>query len=301
MSFDFSGHLPENVVGVINYNNLNVNILDVKKIFNKDDFYKITSKIVILKSDDVMFGLLVDIVEDIKIFDKENIKNNFHSGDSPISAFYYFETEDISIINLKFFENEILKEPVESDLCSKTSNLPNKEEEILILEERKNLFLSRQNSMPSDSFWGEEKYLVCEIDREKFCIKSEFIKEILLKDNLKITKLPVVDDYILGIFHYRGNFVSILDCAKFLNLSFNKKDEKHEKVVIINSKEFNIAFLFDETINFIDIPIELITKKMINKNSFELINDVVCEGEILSVLNIENILKDDRLYINHNL
>ena len=52
-------------------------------------------------------------------------------------------------------------------------------------------------------------YLVVTINNEQFSIHSENV--IFITNELKMSKIPLTEEHILGMVNYQGNFISVVD------------------------------------------------------------------------------------------
>ena len=68
--------LPENVVGVLNYNGLLINVLDIRRLFNlpKKNF-DTTNQIIIVKGEESLWAIIVDKVSDFIGINKNSIQS----------------------------------------------------------------------------------------------------------------------------------------------------------------------------------------------------------------------------------
>ena len=88
----------------------------------------------------------------------------------------------------------------------------------------------------------------------------------------------------------------MVDLKLFLNEE-NNSTTKYNKIIIIEGKNYNLALLVDDikyikTLN--DIRPSVFTDEFSKYIYYEFIED----NELYSILNIEKIINDERLYIN---
>jgi len=104
---DYPQKLANNVIGLLNYNSFTINILDLRFYLDiKVTPYSVNNQLLIVKTDESIFGLIIDKAEDIMSLERSKIEPfDFHGKDKVIEFLYKKETESISIINLNTLES----------------------------------------------------------------------------------------------------------------------------------------------------------------------------------------------------
>ena len=70
LALDYPQKLPNNIVGLLKYNNFVINIIDVRFYLNIEvQPYSINNDLLIVKTDEVIFGIITDKVIGILPFD----------------------------------------------------------------------------------------------------------------------------------------------------------------------------------------------------------------------------------------
>ena len=98
---DYPQKLPANFVGVLKVNNLVLNVLDIRFYLDiKIEKYSTSNKLIIVKTDETLFGIIVDEIIDIINFETVNIEHlPFITENQIIETSYNVNGENILIIN----------------------------------------------------------------------------------------------------------------------------------------------------------------------------------------------------------
>lgn len=104
------------------------------------------------------------------------------------------------------------------------------------------------NILPVESAADSPNYLVFLSDDLKFGVDAEYVVEII--NNLSITYLPMVPDYIRGIINLRGQMVPILD----IRLRLGKESGDASLVIVLNIDGIYLGILVDSVDQMTNIP-----------------------------------------------
>lgn len=134
--------------------------------------------------------------------------------------------------------------------------------EVLFQVEEDELESSLQEEEGTDS----RKYLIFTIDNLKIGIDAEQVVEIL--NAYTVTYLPMMPDYILGIYNMRGQIIPIMNIR--LRLGKPPKDGK-ELLIVLNYNNNQLGIQVDSVDLMLDIPMGSIvpipsqsTQKLVN-------------------------------------
>ena len=122
------------------------------------------------------------------------------------------------------------------------------------------------------------------------------VKEFYKVNNSKFIKVPNTPDYIFGLINIKGDYVTVLDIRRFFNTSGASVKEK-STIIILNSAEYRIGILADEICESMNVDFDEIIQNRINNQEDNKMMEFVKDGEIYQVLDIETLLKDERLII----
>ena len=105
-----------------------------------------------------------------------------------------------------------------------------------------------------------QKYLIFNTDNIKFGIDANSVVEIIT--NYSITFLPMLPDFVRGIFNLRGDMIPILD----IRLRLGKESREDCLVIVLNVDGTQLGLLVDSVDQMLDIPKEDILPTPINHN-----------------------------------
>lgn len=295
-ALDYPQKLPNNVLGLLKYNNFVINVLDIRFYLNIDVTpYNTHNELIVVKTDEVIYGIVAGKVVGITPFDTANVdKIPYADGNMIVESLYKMNDETIFIINVYAIEkllklhNNVYKE------VDIPSLFPKDEESKAIMTKRaKDIVEKAALRLSASSSYMKDKYISLNLNNDYYCISLEYVKEIL-KDTL-IIKVPGIPDYMDGIMNLRGDYITVVNLKKFLGLPAGNSGNENEKnpVIIIEQNEMKLALLVDR-IN------ELFEYDEVSQNdssetyyACEFIN-----GDALyTVLNIEKIVSDKRLVV----
>ena len=115
------------------------------------------------------------------------------------------------------------------------------------------------------------KYLKFLLDETFFAIKIENVEEILHIP--EITRVPLSEDYIVGISNLRGDIVPVIDLKKRIKDVFEENSEL-SRLIVINHKGVKTGFLV-ESISSIE---EVDEEKVVKTDDYGGINSKYLEG-----------------------
>lgn len=301
-ALDYPQKLPNNVVGLLNYNNFTINILDLRFYLNiKVSPYSVSNQLLIVKTDEALFGLIIDKVENIIALDSSKVEYFSSQDDSKILEFMYKEENGtISIVNLTSLEN-IIKNGISEVEIDIPSLFPSDDDSRYKLIRRSQSLAEKFNLNFAPDLFSHDKFISFLLDNQTYCLNIESIKEFL-KD-VSITNLPCGYSYIEGIIALKGDFVVIMNLKEFLGISGHttKTTESSEKnnIIIVDGPDFKLGLLVDEILSIVSLPEELIRRNQNNQNKY-ILSEAVLDDNLYTILDLQNIFSDERLYIEQN-
>lgn len=302
---EYPQKLPNNIVGLLNYNNFNINILDIRFYLDiQVTPYSISNQLLIVKTDESIFGLIINSVEDIITLDESKTEYFPFSEDAKIIELIYKKDEEsISVININSLENNLKKgiQPREIDIPSLFPQ--DDESRYKFLQRTLDLIEKSKQNLLSNAY-SQDKFISFELGLNKYCINLGYVKEFL-KD-VNITSIPCTPGYIDGVITLRGDFITVVNLNKFLNVdtiadASNYPAEKTFKIIVIETPEYTIGFSVDEIISIIDIPEETLDKNRREQSNKYIFSEVVLEDKFYTILNMKKILSDEKLFIEEKV
>ena len=106
-ALDYPQKLPNNIIGLLKYNNFVINVVDVRFYLNIDVTpYNSHNELLIVKTDEVIFGIITDKIIGILPFDSALVDQiPFVDNKMIIESLYKFNNETIFIVNIYALEN----------------------------------------------------------------------------------------------------------------------------------------------------------------------------------------------------
>jgi purine-binding chemotaxis protein CheW len=95
-----------------------------------------------------------------------------------------------------------------------------------------------------------DKYLIVVSDELRLGIDATLVVEII--NNLTITYLPMMPDYVRGIINLRGQIIPILD----IRMRLGKEMQDNSLVIVLNIDGGQIGIMVDTVDQMIDIPVD---------------------------------------------
>ena len=292
-ALDYPQKLPNNIIGLLKYNNFVINIVDIRFYLNIEvQSYNTHNELLIVKTDEVIFGIITDKIIGILPFDTALVDQiPYIDSKMIVDSLYKFNNETIFIVNIYALEN-LLK--------THNNNLP--EVDILRLfpqdEASKKLLAKRTQAMvdksalrlASGELHAKNKYISFNLNNDFYCIALDYVKEVL-KDS-SITNVPGTPDFIEGIMNLRGDYITVINLKKFLSLPDENINDK-KPVIIIKCNELKLALLIDKINELFDYQQSLQDEMSESYYSTEFIYNKM----LYTVLNIDKISSDKRIIV----
>lgn len=299
---DYPQKLTNNVIGLLNYNNFTINVLDLRFYLDINVTpYSVSNQLLIVKTDETLFGIIIDKVGDIISLNMSKVEYFSFQGEERIIEFLYkLENENISVLNLNALES-ILKKGVEQSDIDIPALFPQDDDSRYKFVQRNQALIEKSKMNMITTGFFQDKFISFSLDESTFCINIEYIREFL--KNCPITKIPCNLDYVAGITTLRGDFVTIIDAKKFFEFDeyvpYTDYAEGKNSVIVVETQDFKIGFLVDEIFSIVEIPEESIDKSSYKQNKYVL-SEIVLDDKLYNILNMKNILSDERFYVEEN-
>lgn len=299
---EYPQKLSNNIVGLLNYNNFTINILDLRFYLGiKVTPYSVSNQLIIVKTDESIFGLIIDKIGDIISIEQSHIEAFPAVSEERIIEFLYkMENETVSVININAIENIIKQGCAQVDVDI-PSLFPHDDDSKYKMVQRNQALLEKFESNLITNIFSQDKFTAFSLGENIYCINLEYVREFL--KNSSITKIPCDLDYIAGIITIRGDFVSVIDLKKFLNFGDSGSNVDYEgnknNIIVVEAFDYVMGFLVDEIFNITEIPEELIKENPHNPTKYVL-SEVLIEDKFYTILNMKDIFSDERLFIENN-
>lgn len=275
-------------------------IIDLDGILtHKPHSYTIDSQVIIVRTEESFFGIITDKVVDVNAVKTENIKHlPYQSENNLIQYMYKFNDLLISVIDLNSVQNVIQKTQFETSEADATTLLPLNTTEEMILDRRQSELVKKFDTNISKVYYDQEQYIIFDLNHNLYSLPIKQIKEIVKYKNVSIVKLPAKYDYIDGIFNLRGDFISVVNFKKFLGIEDSNFIKEGSMLIVLDLKDFKLALLVDKIIDIVTVMSSQVVSKLDSKFETKYVmSELYIDNNVISVLNIDKLLSDERLYI----
>lgn len=295
-ALDYPQKLPNNIIGVLKFNNININILDVRFYLDVPvTKYSVENKLIVVKTDESIFGIVADNIENIIDFENSKIERlPFVSDNKIIDSLYHIEEQTVSILNMYALE-QVLRQGYETKDVDIKSLFPTDEKSVEIFNSRAKYLVTKLNNSVAQTAFVNDKFVTFALNETSYCINLKYVKEVTNKTN--IIQLPCSPDYIEGLMTVRGDFITVINFKKFLNLTKTDYSQK-PKVIIVDSEQYKIGFLVDEIFEIADIPEELIDNKKTSIEDSFISSEIIRGSDIQLLINMEKVMSDEKMFID---
>ena len=294
----------EYIVGILNYNDLLINVIDIRKVFNKPTKqYSLSNKIVVIKGEESLFAIIADRVTDFFSLKNRDIQRIMGESSAAITKTFFKKDENlINIIDIPVLENFVKNSPDNQNTTDYQELFPRDEESVLVLQKRRQELAKIPFFNLDANIYDKEQYIIFNISNHKYCLYSGYARELVNIKNYAVTKIPYTPDFIVGIINHKGNFYSVLDLSKFIGINPQEQatNLSEGKVILLESSELKLALLVDNIIDIINISKDSVDVKN-DKNLDELFikAEAYINNEVYNILNIDKLVNDNRLYIDN--
>lgn len=300
---DYPQKLSNNVVGLLNYNNFTINVLDIRFYLDmKVTPYSVSNQLLIVKTDETFMGLIINRVDDIIPLDSSKVEHLTFSNEARLIDFLYrSENNSLAVLNLYALET-LLKQGVQSADIDIPSLFPQDDESRYKFMQRNQELVEKTKLDLDKNLFTQDKFISFSLNGNFYCLNLNEVKEFL--KNPVVTCVPGTPDYIGGIITLRGNFVTIIDLKNFLGLgdrgegNLNAADKS--RIILVESADFQVGFLVDEIFSIIDISEDSINQNANRHANKNILSEVVIDDKFYTILNVKNILSDERFFIEEN-
>lgn len=295
--------MPNHIIGFINYGVLTVSVVDLRSVLNfEEKQYSINDKVLILKTDEMIFAVIVDDIIDIIQVPQSEVKTPpVNSVQNYINMIYSYESSMVSFLDLSAIEGLIKSTQLEDTVNQAKNLFPQDKKSLSILEERSNMLLKKSQSNALINRFYQDQFIIFTLNSANYCFNIKYVKELVPEKNIKITELPYTPSYVEGVINLRGDFYTIVNLKSFFKID---DDDKHNKktqkqVIIVDTEDFKLGFLVDGIKTIVNISSDDFMHK--NNPKFEskyTLADFIQDDVVYTVLNMGKILTDEKLFIN---
>lgn len=292
-ALDYPQELPNNIIGLLKYNNFVINIVDIRFYLNIDITpYNSHNELLIVKTDEVIFGIVTDKVIGILPFDTALMDQiPFVDSKMIIESIYKYDDNTIFIINIYALENILKQHDMVLPKINIQELFPQDEASKQLMNKRTRAIAEKSAlRLASGELHAKNKYISFNLNNDYYCIALDYVKEVL-KDTF-ITPVPGTPNFIEGIMNLRGDYITVINLKKFLSLPEETINDK-KPVIIIKCNELKLALLIDKINELFDYQE---TSDNETSESYYA-NEFIYNTTLYTVLNINKISSDKRIII----
>ena len=296
-ALDFPHQMPSYILGLIEFEKKPLGVIDLREIFqNERIVYDLSSKIIVIQTQNHFVSLICDNVLDINKIETSQIKQvPYQSATNFFDGVYISQDLSAYILNIDNVLDFCQKNQDRYKIESSQKYIINDENSLQILEKRKE-FLTQTTTEIQKVTTLFDRGVIFTINDAKYYINMANVKEFYKVNNSKFIKIPCTKDFILGLVNIKGEYITVVDIRRFF---YNSKTQIKEKstIIILNSDEFKIGILTDEICESMDIDFEKIVQNRIQKQDDNSLIEFVLDNEIYQVIDVEKLLSDERLAV----
>ncbi len=293
---EYRQKLPKHVCGLLEYQSSMINIVDLRNVLNLEIVpYSVDDQILILNLENLIAGVVVNKVNDIKKIDQKFLRKTPWENEEGIiqSVYTAQDIENIMLIDTKNLLN-ILQNSFENFETSDFAPnlLPQDEASKLVLMQRGMELKNKNNAANYTVLNNLSQYITFKIDNITYCMQNSYVKSFYKLSDSKITKVPCTPGFIAGLLNVKGFCVCVIDLKNYLNRGKTQINEK-STVIILEAGEFQLGILTDEIGQNLSIEPRFLEE---NKEKTE-ITDYVKNNQVFCVVDIPQILNNEKIYI----
>lgn len=292
-ALEYPQKLPNNIIGLLKYNNFVINVIDIRFYLNIEvSPYDVNSELLIVKTDETILGIITDKVIGVQPFDSSMVDTiPFVDNKTIIDSLYKLNQETIFIINIYAIE-KLLKEHNYSSTDVDIQSLFPKDSQSRELLSRRTLEIAKKARMKisSGELHAKNKYISFILNNDTYCIPLEYVTEVL-KDTT-ITNVPGTPDCIEGIMNLRGDYITVINLKKFFGFPVNEENYR-KPVIIIQASEFKLAFLIDKINELFDFQQD----EIIETGEGYFLSEFINNGILYTILNVDRITTDKKIVV----
>ena len=297
---EYPEKLSKHIVGILNYNNLIINVVDLKTFLNiPTKPYSTDNQVVIVSSNESIFGIVIDKILDIKTVDKKCFQAPpFVTRNNYVKAIYNDNQDIVTIINIDNIEVGVKESFGGTDTSFMPPTLmPDDEKSLKVLKQRTQRLSAKSTFDIQSDLYESELFVTFKLENNVYCINLKEIREFTKANTLQLTPIPCTPDFISGVVSLKGEFITVVDLKNFLGKGKTTSLEK-SSMLTINSNELHISLMIEGTIEMATFfNEELRKKKLVKYDSPYTLAEIVKDNVLYIVLDTSQILKDDRLFI----
>jgi len=308
-------NLPENIVGILNLRGSIINIVDVRGLLGIASYdYSTEDCILVLSYKQLTYGLIVDSVNNVININTDEISPapyNIPGVNIVVSQIAKTQDGLLGILNLDFI-NKIVPHDIEPEPQQLMSSIKktdikkfdsffNRDQKSLEIFQRRAKELQNELNLSIEKEKTQDKkFVTFLLNNEMYAISLQYIREFI--KIVKLSVVPCVPEFYVGLSNLRGEFIPVLDIKGFLGISKTEITEK-TKIIFVKTTKMQLGIIVDEVFDIINVPSDKINKsgglihQQLDKNKY-IIGEIILDNKtVINIFDVEKFMQDERLII----
>lgn len=125
-----------------------------------------------------------------------------------------------------------------------------------------------------------------------YAVRSDEIREIV--EDLSVTEIPCVPEFVRGVVSIRGDIVSVTDAATLMGVLAGVRPVAGSTAIVLENSECATALVVDEVGGIIDVPasgVEAPLPHMAHSQAEFVTASVFLGDRLISLVNVDRILQ----------
>lgn len=298
VELEYPESMPEYIVGLLEHNNQVIKIVDIRNILNLDPIeYNLNSKIIIVKTENDVFGFVIDEVREIKRVNVTTFNAPpYNSEKSYLQAIYTDKDVTSTVINIENVEKKINSRTEEYRLGKSASQfLPADLSSKETLHRRKLHYARKMREVSSLIIKNQDTYITFGLDDSTCCIKILHVSGFYKYANVKLTNVPCTPDFIVGVASIKGRYITIIDLLKFTE-GKSTPITQDTSIVVVEYEDYEIGIITPAIGETIDFDENLL--KFNQSTKVPCLNECVVNETMYLFLDIKKLFSDEKFYIS---
>ena len=142
------------------------------------------------------------------------------------------------------------------------------------------------------TYTGDSKqYILVKIGNERYGIDINFVDNIVRMQ--KITRVPKVQKYFLGVINLRGEVVPVMSVRTRMGLEPDEFTNSTRIIIIKLDQQGSIGLVVDEVLEVVALPVNEVDKYDAKDDKEVFINGIgKHDGQLISLFELENVVAD---------
>lgn len=294
--------MPHGIAGFLNLRQEIICVVDMPVSLGYDPRkYSLNDYIIIIRKGQMVFGVLVSEILDIKAIQQEPGEpapndTQEHKNVLPlVSSIARFDNEIVFILDPELIYNKVARAYDNVNMGSLLQMSASIEfnvspEERLVFQERVRSLSKKQSAQVSTSL---TPLTVIQLNQEYFGVDPEIIKEFTRIEDYTPLPSSSAPDCLLGFINIRGEILSLIDLWQVLK-SEPLIIKETSKILVISAHEMIVGILVDDVLDVIFVKPEefRVVPLGMQKAHEEFIKQtVVYDKEVMGVLNLAKVME----------